>query len=222
MVSSGSHRIIACPFQVLAQESPDLRKVKREVDCAQLNFFSRDELRNLPYPCILSITSGIRIRYNLAVSDGQDRYIVFAFSFISFRICVHDAYPKWIRIKGTDISPGDISMTARSRNVQQAGSNWDGGKGRALSPPRKNWAPPADRDLPKAGGNWGGGHGRAPSPQRNNWAPPAGRDPLQAGGNWGCRQSRAVLPPRNTWAPPDQPHPYQAGGNLGGGQRQAP
>jgi len=70
----------------------------REVDSVQPEFSRRGKPHNFIYPCILTLISGIRIRYNLAASVGHDRYILSSFSYTAFWICVPGTYPKWIRI----------------------------------------------------------------------------------------------------------------------------
>ena len=63
------------------------------------------------YPSILTLISGIRVRYNLAIFVGQDSYKLSSLSHNAFRICVLGTYPKWIRIYCMDIFLRDISMT---------------------------------------------------------------------------------------------------------------
>jgi len=63
------------------------------------------------YPCILTLISGIRIRYNLAIVVGQDIYNLSSLSHNAIKICVLGTYPKWIRMYCVDILLRDISMT---------------------------------------------------------------------------------------------------------------
>jgi len=96
---------------MFAHESRNCWNAKREVDCVLLEFCRREKFYNLIYPCILTLISGIRMRYNLAIFVGQDRYNLSSLSHNAFRICVLGAYPKWIRIYCMDIFLRDISMT---------------------------------------------------------------------------------------------------------------
>jgi len=46
--------------------------------------FRRGKSHNRIYPCILTLIPGIRVRYNLAISVGQDKYILSSFSHKAF------------------------------------------------------------------------------------------------------------------------------------------
>jgi len=114
-VPYGSGRIAACRCDMFAHDFSDCRNVRSEVNCVLLEFFRREKSLSPIYPGILTLRSGIPIRYDFATLVGQDRYILSSLFRHSCRICVFGADPPRIRILCVDVFLRDIYMTTSGR-----------------------------------------------------------------------------------------------------------